>query len=80
MQTVTISDAKARLDDIVGKLHPGEEIILTKDEQPVARLLPFSPSRPPRPLSEFAGRFRPLPQAEQDNLKSHDREWCEPWP
>jgi prevent-host-death family protein len=80
MQTVTLSDAQARLGDIVGKLYPGEEIILTKDEKPVARLLPFSPSRPPRPLSEFAGRFRPLPEAEQDSLKPHDRDWCEPLP
>jgi antitoxin (DNA-binding transcriptional repressor) of toxin-antitoxin stability system len=80
MQTVTLSDAQARLGDIIGKLHPGEEIILTQDDKPVARLLPFSPSRPPRPLSEFAGRFRPLPEAEQDSLKLHDRDWCEPLP
>ena len=60
MQTVTISDAQARLSDIVGNLYPGDEIILTKDEKPVARLLPVSPSRPPRPLNEFAGSFPSL--------------------
>ena len=80
MQTVTLSDAQARLGDIVGKLYPGEEIILTQDEKPVARLMGFIPSRPPRPLSEFAGRFRPLPAAEQDDLKPHDCDWCEPLP
>ena len=80
MQTVTLSDAQARLRDIVGKLYPGEEIILTQDEKPVARLLPLAPSRPPRPLSEFAGRFSPLPSAEQDSLKPHDRDWYEPLP
>jgi prevent-host-death family protein len=80
MQTVTLSDAQARLRDIIGKLYPGEEIILTQDEKPVARLLPLAPSRQPRPLSEFAGRFSPLPPAEQDELKPHDRDWCEPLP
>jgi prevent-host-death family protein len=80
MQTVTLIDAQARLGDIVGKLYPGEEIILTQNEKPVARLLPFSPSRPPRPLSEFAGRFRPLLAADQDSLKPHDCDWCEPLP
>ena len=80
MQTVTLTDAQARLGDIVGKLYPGEEIILSQDEKPVARLLAFSPSRPPRPLSEFAGRFHPLPAAEQDDLKPHDCDWSEPLP
>jgi prevent-host-death family protein len=77
MQTATLSDAQARLGDIIGRLYPGEEIILTQNEKPVARLLGFIPSRPPRPLSEFAGRFRPLPAAEQDSLKAHDCDWCE---
>ena len=80
MQTVTLTEAQAHLGDIVGRLYPGEEIILTKDEKPVARLLPFLASRPPRPLSEFAGRFRPLSAEEQDNLKPHDRDCCDPLP
>jgi prevent-host-death family protein len=80
MQTVTINDAQARLGDLVGKLYPGEEIILTQNEKPVACLLGLSPARPPRPLSEFAGRFRPLPTAEQNSLKPHDCGWCEPLP
>lgn len=78
MQTVTLSDAQAHLSEMVGKLFPGEEIVITQGEQPVARLLPFSGRVPPRPLNEFAGRFQPLPAAEQEALKLHDREWCEP--
>jgi hypothetical protein len=46
--------------------------------QPVARLLPTDSCRRPRPLREFAGKFRPLPPAEQDNLKLHDKDWCDP--
>ena len=76
MQTVELAEAKSRLGELVESLSPGDEIIIEKNHKPVARLLPtgaLQPSRPPRPLREFAGKFRPLPQAEQDNLKPHDQ-------
>ena len=78
MQTVELAEAKSRLGELVESLAPGDEIIIEKNHKPVARLLPTDSSRPPRPLREFAGKFRPLPQAEQDNLKLHDKGWCDP--
>ncbi len=81
MQTVELAEAKSRLGELVESLAPGDEIIIEKDHKPVARLLPTGsprPSHPPRPLREFAGKFLPLPQAEQDNLKLHDKAWCDP--
>ncbi|MBI3413851.1 MAG: type II toxin-antitoxin system Phd/YefM family antitoxin [Verrucomicrobia bacterium] len=76
MQTVELAEAQARLKELVESLAPGEEIVIEKNHHPVARLLPTS-SRQPRPLSEFAGKYQPLPQAEQDDLKLHDRDWCD---
>jgi antitoxin (DNA-binding transcriptional repressor) of toxin-antitoxin stability system len=78
MQTVELADAKSRLAELVESLTPGDEIVIEKDHKPVARLLPTGSIRQPRPLREFAGKFRPLPQAEQDDLKLHDRDWCDP--
>ncbi|MSU58259.1 MAG: type II toxin-antitoxin system prevent-host-death family antitoxin [Pedosphaera sp.] len=78
MQTVELAEAKSRLGELVESLNPGDEIIIEKNHKPVARLLPTDSSRAPRPLREFAGKFRPLPQAEQDNLKLHDKAWCDP--
>ena len=78
MQTVELAEAKSRLGELVESLAPGDEIIIEKDHKPVARLLPTDSSRHPRPLREFAGKFRPLPPAEQDNLKLHDKDWCDP--
>jgi prevent-host-death family protein len=78
MQTVELAEAKSRLGELVESLAPGDEIIIEKNHKPVARLLPADSSRHPRPLREFAGKFRPLPPAEQDNLKLHDKDWCDP--
>ena len=78
MQTAELAEAKSRLAELVESLAPGDEIIIEKNHKPVARLLPTDSSRRPRPLREFAGKFRPLTQAEQDNLKLHDKEWCDP--
>ena len=80
MQTVTLSEAQVHLGDLVGKLFPGDEIVITNGEHPVARLLPFGGVRTPRLLGEFAGQYKPLPASEQASLKAHDSEWCEPVP
>jgi antitoxin (DNA-binding transcriptional repressor) of toxin-antitoxin stability system len=78
MQTVELKDAQSRLEELVQSLYPGQEIIIEADHRPVARLLPARSSHGVRPLSEFAGKFRPLSRTEQDDLKSHDRDWCDP--
>lgn len=78
MQTVELRDAQARLAELIKSLTPGDEIVIETNHKPVARLLSAESARPPRPLREFAGKFRPLPQVEQDDLKMHDRAWCDP--
>lgn len=37
--TVTIEEAQAHLAELISKLSPGQEIVITKNEQPVATLL-----------------------------------------
>jgi prevent-host-death family protein len=39
MSVVTIEDAKTRLGELIEHLRPGEEIIITRDKEPVARLI-----------------------------------------
>jgi prevent-host-death family protein len=38
MTTVTLEDAQVRLAELVEKAQAGEEIVITRDEKPVARL------------------------------------------
>ena len=39
MRTATIEDVQARLPQILDALAPGEEVVITRDGKPVARLL-----------------------------------------
>jgi prevent-host-death family protein len=50
MTTVTIQEAQDRLTELVRRLTPGEEIVLTDNGRPIARLVPAAPAgqRQPR--------------------------------
>lgn len=39
MSTVTIEEAQAKLSELVDKLALGEEVIITRNQQPVAKLV-----------------------------------------
>ncbi|MPY88416.1 MAG: type II toxin-antitoxin system prevent-host-death family antitoxin [Luteitalea sp.] len=43
---VNIADAKARLPELVQRAAAGEEVIITRNGKPQARLVPLSPTRP----------------------------------
>lgn len=51
MSTITLSEAQARLSDIVHRLTPGEEVVITDGDKPVATLVgprpqPMAPRQP----------------------------------
>jgi antitoxin (DNA-binding transcriptional repressor) of toxin-antitoxin stability system len=49
MSTVTLEEAQARLPQLIERLQPGEEIVITRDQKAVARLLAEErPARKPR--------------------------------
>lgn len=50
MTTVTLAEAKAKLEELVSQLAPGEAIVITEGEKPVARLL--SPTDAPTQPSQ----------------------------
>jgi antitoxin (DNA-binding transcriptional repressor) of toxin-antitoxin stability system len=39
MNTMTIEEAQAKLPEIIDKLAPGEEVLITRNDQPVAKLV-----------------------------------------
>jgi antitoxin (DNA-binding transcriptional repressor) of toxin-antitoxin stability system len=43
MQTITLEEAQSRLAEIIEKLQPGEEVVLTRDDKPVATIRATSP-------------------------------------
>jgi antitoxin (DNA-binding transcriptional repressor) of toxin-antitoxin stability system len=48
---ITIDEAQARLKDLIHELTPGDEVVITEDHRPVARLVVErpSPAGSPRP-------------------------------
>ena len=56
MSTVTIVEAQARLPELIEKLQPGEELVITKDERPIAHLTRSAGLGPkPRQLGTMKG-------------------------
>ncbi len=59
MPTVSLEDAQARLAELIEHLRPGEEIVITRDQKPVARLIAEPGSgRPRRSLGTLKGTVR----------------------
>jgi antitoxin (DNA-binding transcriptional repressor) of toxin-antitoxin stability system len=56
MTTITIQEAQTRLSELIHRLTPGEEVIITENDQPVARLtLTAPPERKPRQPGTLRG-------------------------
>jgi prevent-host-death family protein len=57
MTEVTLQEAQAKLAELIHGLAPGEEVVITENSQPVARLIPpaSEPPRPPRQLGTLRG-------------------------
>jgi prevent-host-death family protein len=56
MPTISLEDAKAHLDELIERLQPGEAVIITRDEKPIARLIGAEEApRPARRLGTLRG-------------------------
>lgn len=44
MTTVTLKEAQSGLADLIHRLSPGDEVVITENDRPVARLVPTPPS------------------------------------
>jgi len=57
MSTVSIQQAQSELSSLIHKLCPGDEVIITENDQPVARLIPAAdpPQKKPRQPGTLRG-------------------------
>ena len=69
MATVTIHAAKTNLSQLLARVEAGEEIILARGKQPIAKLTPYVPLRSKRQFGALRGVvtvgpefFEPLPE------------------
>lgn len=77
MKAVTMHKAKSQLSQLVADVEAGEEVIILRNTEPVARLVPIAEVLPQRKFGALAGLvlvpdsfFEQLPD---DELASWDR-------
>lgn len=54
--TVGLFEAKTRLSEYVARAERGEEVIITRHNKPVARIVPMTAEAPARPVPRFVQR------------------------
>jgi len=70
--TITVEEAQAKLIELIGRLSPGEEIVITQDQQPVAKLVGQRPSdRKPRVPGNCKGMIT-LAVEDDEHLKDFE--------
>ena len=76
MSTITLEEAQAHLPQLIERLQPGEEIVITRDQKPVARLLAEErPKRKPRQPGNCKGMLTIV--ADDDEHLKDFREYME---
>jgi prevent-host-death family protein len=71
MTSVTIDEAKTQLAVLIEQVERGEEVTITRDDKPVARLVPYVQQLPKRGFGSMRGKgwldesfWEPLPEEE----------------
>ena len=78
MSTVTVEEAQAKLPELIDKLVPGEEVIITRNEQPVAKLVGQQrPIRQPRRPGSAKGKLVILAEDEDDEHLKDFKDYME---
>jgi prevent-host-death family protein len=71
MTSVTIDEAETQLAKLIERVECGEEVNITRDNKPVARLVPYAHELPKRGFGSMRGKawldesfWEPLPDEE----------------
>ena len=71
MAKVTAFEAKTRFGELLDRVAKGEEVVITRHDKPVARLVPYGGEQPKRGFGSMRGRatigpecWEPLPEEE----------------
>lgn len=57
MTQVNIHEAKTQLSRLLAKVAAGEEVVIARNGEPVARLVPIEPPRKKRVLGQYKGQI-----------------------
>jgi prevent-host-death family protein len=71
MTTLTLEEAQARLSEVVHRLTPGEEVLITENSQPVAKVIGV-PAEKPRPIPGRAKGMLTILKEDEEHLKDFE--------
>jgi len=58
MTSLPLQQVQAQLPELIHQLAPGDEVLITENDQPVARIVPAMPVRAARKLGSLSGTVR----------------------
>jgi prevent-host-death family protein len=74
--TVKVGEAKTHLSDLLNKVEAGEDVVIARGDQPVARLVPIRAERGPDIVEDILAaraRRRPVSREEIQAWKNEGR-------
>lgn len=69
MERINLSDAKARLSEIIDRVEAGESIEITRRGKPAARLVPPTSEKKPVDVAALRAAARKLPFQEKSGVE-----------
>ena len=70
--SITIEEAQASLKDLIHKLNPGQELIITENEQPIAKLISEPQKSRQRPGPGLCKGMITIIADDEDHLKDFE--------
>ena len=58
MKTVNVSEAKARISQLLDLVAIGEEVLIARAGKPIAKLIPYQINQPPRKPECWKGKVK----------------------
>ncbi len=58
MKTVNVSEAKARISQLLDLVAIGEEVLIARAGKPIAKLIPYQINQPPRKPGCWKGKVK----------------------
>jgi antitoxin (DNA-binding transcriptional repressor) of toxin-antitoxin stability system len=72
LTSITIEEAQASLKDLIHKLNPGQELIITENEQPIAKLISEPQKSQHRPGPGLCKGMITIIADDEDHLKDFE--------
>lgn len=74
MRMVSVYEAKTSLSRLLTEVEAGEEVVISRNGRPIARLTPFVQRTEPRPLGDLAGQIWISPDFDEFT-EQDERDW-----